>query len=168
MCFGSISIAVGTLLKVVVDQGEAGFVLENCGAALAVKGGIEQCELPAGGGAAGDDGVLAAVEVEVLGLVADVFERGHAGADVEVHVGEEAVLRDVKANADGAGIAFAEIEVDVADGGVEGAGVGVDDSDGGRDGPGEWNGNDGRSVGGALHFRPRRRSPVLPPVKIIM
>ena len=125
--------AAGTLRKVWSDEREAGFVLADGGFALAFKGGIEQGELPSGRGLDGDDAVMAAVEVEVFGFVADVLERSEAGVDVEVHVGEEAVLRDMETDGDGGGIAVAEVEVDVAHGGVEGAGVGIDDSVRGRD-----------------------------------
>ena len=104
---------------------------------LVLEGGVEEGELPAGGGFAGDDAELAAEEVEILGLVADVVEGGEGGAGVEVHVGEEAVLGEVEADAYGRGVAVLDLEVDVTEGGVEGAGVGVGDGGVGRDETGE-------------------------------
>ncbi len=114
------------IAETVVVEGEASFVLADGGLALSFKGGIEQRELPAGRRLDGHDAVVAAVEMEIFGFVADVLERGKAGLDMEVHVGEEAVLRNVEADGDRGGVAVAEVEIDVAHGGVEGAGVGID------------------------------------------
>ena len=83
------------------------------GLALAFEGGVDHGELPAGRGLAGPDGVLAAVEVEVFADVAGFVNAGEPGADAEIHVGEEAVLGVAGADADGAGIAAADFEIDV-------------------------------------------------------
>ena len=70
----------------VADEGQAGLMFADGGFALALEGRIDQRELPGGRGLFREDAVAAAVEVQILGLVADLVERGQAGADVEVHV----------------------------------------------------------------------------------
>ena len=111
----------------VVDQRQLSFVLANGGLALAVEGGIEERELPGGRGFFGEEAVAAAFDMQVLGFIACLVNGGEAGADVEVDVGEERVLGNVKTDGDSGGIAVADFEIDVADGGVEGVGVGVGD-----------------------------------------
>ena len=115
----------GNVAELIVDQGEAGFVFADGGFPLAVEGGIDERELPRRGRLARHDAELAAVEVEILGLVGDFMHACESGADVEVDVAEKRVLRGVEANGDRSGVAGADLEVDVADGGVEGTGVGV-------------------------------------------
>ena len=122
----------GNVAELIVDQGEAGFVLADGGFPLAVKGGIDQRELPGWGRLACHDAELAAVEVEILGLVGDFMQAGESRADVEIDVAEKGVLCGVEANSDRAGVAGADLEVHVADGGVEGAGVGVGNRTAGR------------------------------------
>ena len=136
---------LGHIAETVVVEGEAGLVLADGGLALAFEGGIEQGELPAGRGLDGDDAVVAAVEVEVFGFVADVLERGKSGLDMEVHVGEEAMLRGMEADGDGGGVPVAEVEINIAHRGVEGAGVGIDDFVGKRHRA--WKGRAGRIAG---------------------
>ena len=92
--------------------------------------------------------VAAAVEVQVFGLVADLVKRGEAGADVEVHVGEEGVLGDMEADGDGGGIAVANFEVDVGHRRVEGVRIGVGDVEVRRNGAGRREGDgSGRHAG---------------------
>ena len=100
-------------------------LMAACG--LAFEGGVEKRELPAGRGFARHDAVLAAIEVQVFGFVADVVQTREAGADVEVHVGEIAVLRNMEADADRGGVAVLDFEIDVAHRGVKGSGIGVGD-----------------------------------------
>src|SRR5271168_4299773 len=63
--------------------------------------------------------------MQVFRFVADLVERGQPGADMKVHVSEECVLRDMEANGDGRGIAFADLEVDVAHRRIKRSGIGV-------------------------------------------
>ena len=71
-------------------------MLADGGLALPVEDGIDQRELPVRRRVLGQDAVAAAAEMQVLHFVADLGQRGEAGSDVEVHVAEEAVLRDVE------------------------------------------------------------------------
>ncbi len=107
------------------DQGETGRLLADRGPALSFEAGVDQRVLPARRRRAGPDAVLAADEVDVLGHVAALVDAGQAGADPELHVRGEAVLRVPRPDADRAGVACADLEVDVAEGGVERAGVRV-------------------------------------------
>ena len=61
--------------EAVADQGEAGLMLADGGLALALKARVDQRELPGRGGLLGQDAVATAVEVQVLGLVADLCQR---------------------------------------------------------------------------------------------
>ena len=72
-----------------------------------------------------NDAVLAAVEMEVFDLVADVLQSRPGRAEAEIHVGEIAVLGDMEADADGGGIAGADLDVDIAHRAVERAGAAV-------------------------------------------
>src|SRR5579883_659301 len=60
------------------------------------------------------------MDMQILRLVADLGEGGEAGTDVEVHVGEEGVLRGMEADRYRGGVAVADLEVDVADCRVKG------------------------------------------------
>ena len=62
------------ILELRTNEGEAGFVFADGGFALAFEGGVNNGELPAGGGLARPDGVLAAEEVDVLRDVAAIFD----------------------------------------------------------------------------------------------
>ncbi len=57
--------------------------------------------------------------MQILGLVADLGERGQAGADMEIHVAEIGVLGDVEADGDRRRVAVADLEIDVAHGRIE-------------------------------------------------
>ena len=65
------------------------------------------------------------VEMEIVGEISAVVNAGEAGAEAKIDVREIAVLREARADADGAGIAVADFDVDVRHRGVEGAGRGV-------------------------------------------
>jgi hypothetical protein len=67
-------------------------------------------------GFAGHDAELAAVEMQILGLVANLVKAGKSRADIEVDVAEIGVLCGVEADRHCAAIARANFEVDVADG----------------------------------------------------
>lgn len=109
------------------DQRESGFLRLDRGRALAVKARIHEQELPHRRRALRDDAVLAAVDVDVARLVADVFHGRTRGAHLEVHVRERAVLRDVEAHRDRRGIPVLHLEVDVAHAAEERELRGVDD-----------------------------------------
>src|SRR5579875_1367199 len=102
-------------------------MLANGGLTLSFKDGVDEGELPGWGSLFGEDGVAAAVEAQILGLIADLGESGQAGSDVEIHVAQKGVLGYVEAYGDGGGVAVADFEIDVAHGRIEGAGVGVGD-----------------------------------------
>src|SRR6185437_17166930 len=100
---------------------------EDGGFALIFKSAIDDGELPTGGGLAGPDGVAASVEVKVFDDVSGFMNAGDGGAEMKIHVGEETVLRVVRANGDCAGVAVLDFDVDVGERGIKGAGVGVGD-----------------------------------------
>src|ERR1039458_6112675 len=104
---------------------QSGFILADGGLTLAVERGIDEGELPGRRCLAGEDAVAAAVKMEVFGLVADILETGQAGSDLEIHVGEIAVLGHMESDSDGRLIIGAEFEIDIAHGGVKGAGAGI-------------------------------------------
>ena len=70
--------AVGTLRKRVADQREAGLMLADRRSRWPSKTRIDQRELPGRRGLLGQDAVAAAIEMQILGLVADLGERGQA------------------------------------------------------------------------------------------
>jgi hypothetical protein len=79
--------------------------------------------LPARGRLARPDAISPAIKMDVLSNVATVVNSGQAGTNMEVDVGQKAMLRIVRAYADGTRISFSNFKVDVADGGIERAGV---------------------------------------------
>ena len=115
----------GDTAELRADEGEAGFLFADGRFTLALEGGIDHGVLPARRGAAGPDAVLASIEMKVLAHVAGFMNAGEARADAEVHVRHEAMLGVTGADTDGAGVAVADFEIDVADGGVEGARAGI-------------------------------------------
>jgi hypothetical protein len=62
-------------------------MLANSRPALTFEHGIEQRELPGGRGLIRETAIASAIEVQILGLVADLGECGKARTDVEVHNG---------------------------------------------------------------------------------
>src|SRR2546425_79533 len=90
---------------------------------LTVEGRIEQSELPPRRRTACHDPVPAAVEVEIFAFVSNIVKGRHTRTDMEVHMGQEAVLCNMKANTDRTGIAFANLKVDIAHGGIKRARV---------------------------------------------
>ena len=88
---------------------------------------INQRELPCGRSLFRENSVAPAVEVQVLGFVADLVERGEAGAQVKVHVAQKGVLRDMEANRDRRRIAVADLEIDVAHRRIKRVGIGIGD-----------------------------------------
>ena len=52
--------------------------------------------------------------MQILGLVADLGQRGEAGTDMEIHVAEIGMLRDVEADRHRGRVAVADLEIDVA------------------------------------------------------
>src|ERR1019366_10712438 len=95
------------------------------GLALALEYGVDHGELPARGGTAGPDAVLAAKKADVLRPVAGCVDARQAGADPEVHVGHETVLRIAGAHADRAGVAVRDLEIDIGDGRIDRARAGI-------------------------------------------
>ncbi len=112
-------------LELVADQRQPGLLGLDGRYALPLEGRIQEGELPTRRGPLGDDAVLAAEEVEVLGLVAGLADAGVATADLEVHVGQVAVLGIVGADAHGRGVAVEDADVDVAHRAVERPRAGV-------------------------------------------
>ncbi len=108
-----------------VDQGQVDLMFADRGVALAVEAGIHQRELPGGRGLLADDAVTAAVEMDVLHLVAREIDARQGRPQVEVHVAEERVLRDVEARRHRAGIARADLDIDVNHRRIEGARIGI-------------------------------------------
>ena len=115
----------GYVAERVVNQRQLRLVFADGGVALAIESGVKQRELPGRRGLFRQDRVTAALEMQVLGLVAHHVDAGEAGANAEVHVAEKRMLRHAKAYGHGGGIAAADLEVDITHRRVEGAGVGV-------------------------------------------
>ena len=63
--------------------------------------------------------------MHVLGDVAGLVNSGDSGADAEVHVGQETMLRVLAAHPDGARISIPDFKIDVAHRGIERARAGV-------------------------------------------
>src|SRR5258708_40042989 len=63
--------------------------------------------------------------MQVISDVAAIVNSGKSGADVEIHVREEAVLRVVRANSDSSGISILNLDINVAHRGVESSRTGV-------------------------------------------
>src|SRR5260370_17100393 len=63
--------------------------------------------------------------MQVISDVAAVVNSGKPGADVEIHVREETVLRIVRANSDSSGISILNFDINVAHRGVESSRTGV-------------------------------------------
>src|SRR3712207_3698838 len=93
---------------------------------VAFEVGIDKRVLPRGGRLLGPDSVASAEEAKVLPVVADLIDASEAGSDPEVDMAQIAMLRRSVANADGAVIPIADLDVDVSHGRVEGAGRGVE------------------------------------------
>ena len=117
--------ADGHIPERAADDGEAGHVLADGGFTLPIEDRIDDGEGPVGRGVLGEDAEAAAADVQVLHLVANLGQRGQAGSDLEVHVAEDAVLRDVEADGNGGWIAAADSEVDVGHSRIERALVGI-------------------------------------------
>ena len=136
--------------EAVTDEGEAGFVFADGGFTLALESGIDQGELPCGRGLFGEDGVAAAIEVQVLAFIADLVERSQARANVEVHMSEKGVLGYMEADSHGSRIAVVDFEVDVGDRRVKRIGVSVGDMVVGRNGTGRRKGDRAAGAGGLV------------------
>src|SRR5260370_4654566 len=63
--------------------------------------------------------------MQVISDVAAVVNSGKPGADVEIHVREEAVLRIVRANSDSSGISILNLDINVAHRRVKSSRIGV-------------------------------------------
>src|SRR6266481_3098256 len=63
--------------------------------------------------------------MQVISDVAAIVNSGQPGADVEIHVREETVLRIVRANSDSSGISVLNFDINVAHRGVESSRTGV-------------------------------------------
>src|SRR5260221_6666829 len=63
--------------------------------------------------------------MQVISDVAAIVNSGKPGADVEIHVREEAVLRIVRANSDSSGISILNFDINVTHRGVESSRTGV-------------------------------------------
>src|SRR5258707_12246192 len=57
--------------------------------------------------------------MQIISDVAAIMNSGQPGADVEIHVREETVLRVVRANSDSSGISILNLDIDVAHRGVK-------------------------------------------------
>ncbi len=108
-----------------VDHGQAHFMLADGSIALPLEAGVEQGELPGGRGLLGDDAIAAAVKVDVLDDVAGLVDTGEGRTQAEVHVAEKGVLGHTEAHPGSGGIAFADLDVEIAHGRVERAGIGI-------------------------------------------
>ena len=108
-----------------MDKGESSFIFADRGLPLAVKGGVDEGELPGGRGLARQDAVLATVEVKILGLVRDLMDsREPEPMEKSMWLRKECWAA-VEANGDRARVARADLEIDIADRRIESAGVGV-------------------------------------------
>src|SRR5258707_11321959 len=63
--------------------------------------------------------------MQVISDVAAIVNSGKPGADVEIHVREETVLRIVRANSHSSGISILNLDINVAHCGVESSRAGV-------------------------------------------
>src|ERR1017187_3012877 len=141
----------GHILEAVVHQREPCLMfLDRC-FTLTLERGIEQSELPSRGRPASYDSILPTIKVQVFSLVANVVKSGHAGADVEVHVCEKAMLSNVKANTDRARIAFPDCEIHIAHRRIKRAGICIYDTHRRGNRTREGDGRQRRSVRGPLH-----------------
>src|ERR1700722_4405204 len=93
--------------------------------ALAVEGRINQRELPGRGRLLGEDAIATAEEVQILGFVADLCQRGKSRTDVKIDVAEIRMLRDMEANGNCGRIALADFKIDVAYRRIERIRIGV-------------------------------------------
>ena len=110
-----------------VDHGEPGFMFANGCVALPLETGIDQGEGPGGGGFFRQYAVAAAVEMQVFGFVRDMIEPGQARSDVEIGMGDIAVLGRMETDGGGRRIAVQNAEIDIGQRRIEGAGIGVGD-----------------------------------------
>jgi hypothetical protein len=122
------------LAELAADERKACLVLANRRLALGFEYRIDQRKLPRRRGFFGENAVAPAKEMQIFSLVADLIERGKAGANVKVDVAEIGMLRHVKANRDGRRIAVADLEIDVAHRRIERVRSGVRDGIVGRHG----------------------------------
>src|ERR1700730_12394207 len=93
--------------------------------ALAIEGRIKQGELPSRRGAACHDPILAAVKMKILALISDIVKCRHSRTNMEVHVCQKAVVRNVESNPHRPRITVANLKVHIADSGIKGARIGV-------------------------------------------
>src|SRR5258708_32061906 len=63
--------------------------------------------------------------MQVISDVAAIVNSGKPGADVEIHVREETMLRIVRANSDSSGISILNLDINVAHCGVKSSRTGV-------------------------------------------
>ena len=84
------------------------------GLTLPLERRIQQCKLPARRGLSRNNSVLPAIEMQVFRLIPYIMQRGKPRTDMKVHVGQVAVLCDVKSNPNSGRISVFDIEVDVA------------------------------------------------------
>ena len=102
-------------------------MLADRGLALAFELAVQQGELPGRRRLFGQDAVTPAEEAQVLRLVGDMVQARQSRADMEIHVGEEIMLRTMEADAHRCRIALADFEINVAHRRIEGAGIGIGD-----------------------------------------
>src|SRR6187551_3044519 len=93
--------------------------------ALAREARIEQRELPRGRGLLADDAIAPADEMDVLHDVARLVDAGERGAEAELHVAEEGMLRHAEAHPRRGRVPGAYLDVDVAHRRIEAARVRV-------------------------------------------
>ncbi len=103
-------------------------MLADRSVALAVEGRVDERKGPRRRRLLGDDAVAAAVEVEILGFVADHVDAREGRAEMELHVSQIGVLRGVEADGGGGGVAFADLHIDVGHRRIERAGICVRDA----------------------------------------
>ena len=110
-----------------MNQRQTGFVFADGCFTLAVKSGIDQCELPRRRRLAGHDAELPTVKVQILCLIGHLMQAGKPGANGKIDMAEKGMLGGMKANGRSPGIAGADGKINIADRGVESARVGIGD-----------------------------------------
>ena len=73
----------------------------------------------------GEDAVIAAKEAEVFGLVADLFNTCPARTNAKINVREVTVLRIMRPDANGCGIAILDFKINIGQRAVKRARIGV-------------------------------------------
>ena len=113
--------------ELIVHQRQSRLILPDRRLPLAVEARIDHRKLPGRRRLAREDAITAGVEMQVFRLVARILNAGKTGADLEIHVSQITMLRNVKADSDRRRIVAADLEIDIAHRGIEGTRVRIDD-----------------------------------------